>query len=129
MHVRSLFWLCILAAAAIVAAMFSRHMCNEREFQARTSCVSNLHHISMFKKLYAQEHGLTNGTPVTFADVMSDDNRSQYRCLKDGTYSINPIGIAPSCSYTQAVWHKRYWHDVGDPPGGKLFPWYHVVPD
>lgn len=130
MHLRKAIWFCALAMLAASAVLIGRHVHNKREFQARTSCVSNLHHISMFKKLYAQKHELTNGTSVTFSDVMSEEDRSRYRCRKGGTYTINAIGIAPSCSYTQAVWHKRYWHEFGgDPPGGRLVPWYHVIPD
>jgi hypothetical protein len=81
----------------------------ERQFFERTACVGSLLRIKLTKAVYAEEHGLTNGAMIP-DDVVWRENRQTERCLSAGHYSINSVGVPPSCSYTGVVrWAGRLW--------------------
>ena len=63
-------------------------------------CLRNLEQIARAKEQFQADHALSNGTPVT-ADQLVDYVESGWkalRCPGKGTYSINPPGVAPTCS-------------------------------
>lgn len=80
-----------------------------REFAERTACVGSLIRINLTKRMYADDHGLTNGAVIP-DDVIWRENRHVERCFSGGHISINPVGVPPSCSYTGVVqWQGRLW--------------------
>ena len=81
----------------------------QRQFEERTACVGSLVRIHLTKLVYADEHGLTNGTIVP-DDVIWRQNGQVERCFTGGRYSVNPVGVYPSCSFTGVVrWGGRLW--------------------
>ena len=76
-------------------------------------CYNNLRQIEAAKDQLAQDHGLTNGSPVKAADIppFMPAGREP-RCAKRGTYIINSIGSDARCtvhgtiSEMEAAWQK-----------------------
>lgn len=101
-----------LVAFAVVAVLLSDYLHRKRLFAERTACVGAQVRISLAKELYAHDHGLSHGAPIPEAEVWRQ-NGAVERCLAGGHYSVNPVGVFPSCSYTGTVrWGGRSWtHD------------------
>jgi hypothetical protein len=98
-----------LVALAVAAVSLSDHLHRKRLFAGRTACVGAQVRINLAKELYAQDHGLTKGAAIPEAQVWRE-NSSVERCSAGGHYSINPVGVFPSCSYTGTVrWGGRLW--------------------
>lgn len=62
-------------------------------------CVNNLRQVEGAKRELAREHGLTNGSPVTMADICRflPEGR-ELRCAEHGTYIVNSIGRDARCT-------------------------------
>ncbi len=98
-----------LAALTIAAAFLSDCLHRKRQFAVRTACVGTQVRLHVAKEMYAHDHGLTNGDDIPEAAVWRENGRVE-RCFAGGHYSINPVGVFPSCSYTGVVrWHGRLW--------------------
>jgi hypothetical protein len=91
----------MVAAGLIAYDRFHR----KRQFQMQVACIGNLVCIELTKLAYATEHGLTNGAVIP-EDVIWREHGHVGRCFAGGNYSVNPVGVAPSCSYTGFV----HWH-------------------
>ncbi len=101
--------LVVLAALAIAGVFLSDYLHRERQFAERTACVGTQVRLNLAKELYAHDHGLTNGVVIPEAAVWRENGRVE-RCFAGGHYSINPVGVFPSCSYTGIVrWHGHLW--------------------
>jgi len=108
-HLKRYIILLSVVAIGIGAFLVRDYLSRKRAFAQRTACVGSLIRIRLTKELYAQEHGLTNGATIS-DDVVWRENRSVERCFSGGSYSINPVGVYPSCSYTGVVrWSGRLW--------------------
>jgi hypothetical protein len=77
-------------------------------------CFNNLRQIEGGKAWLADERGLTNGTPVTMADISRFLLAGQeLRCAEGGTYIINSIGSDARCTFhgtipeMEANWQKQ----------------------
>lgn len=81
----------------------------QRGFAERTSCVGTLTRLRLAKAMYAQDHGFTNGAVIPEQAVWHENGMVEH-CPSGGRYSINIIGVDPSCSHTEVVrWSKRLW--------------------
>ena len=101
-------FLCI-TVVVLGAAVSSDYVHRKRLFEERTACVGSLTRLRLSKSSYAAEYGLTNGAVIP-DDVVWRENGILEHCLSGGRYSINPLGIDPSCSYTGVVrWAGRLW--------------------
>ena len=100
--------LCV--AALVVGALCLRdYLTRKRAFAERTACVGTLIRLRMTKLLYAEDHGLTNGAVIP-DEVVWRENGLVEHCHSGGRYSINAVGVDPSCSYTGVVrWSGRLW--------------------
>ena len=93
----------------MAAVLVGEHFHRKHLFSERTACIGTLIRINLAKMVYADEHGLSNGVIVP-EDVIWKQERGMHKCFSGGTYSINPVGVSPSCSYTGRVrWDGRYW--------------------
>ena len=98
-----------VVALAVVAVSVSDYVYRKRQFAERTPCIGAQVRVNLAKRLYAHDHGLTNGAGIPEAEVWRE-NGGVERCSGGGHYSINPVGVFPSCSYTGAVrWRRRLW--------------------
>lgn len=85
------------------------YLTRKRNFHERTACVGSLVRIRLTKLVYAEDRGLTNGAVIP-DEVVWRENGVVERCLSGGRYSINAIGVNPSCSYGEVVrWSGRLW--------------------
>ncbi len=68
---------------------------------AETVCENNLRMIDSVKNQWAMANGKKNGdivVPTDISEYMKEENIMP-RCSSGGTYTINPIGEDPTCSY------------------------------
>lgn len=100
-------YIIILGVGAVVVAglIAYGHFHRKRQFQMQVACIGNLVCIELTKLAYADEHGLTNGAVIP-DEVIWRENEHVERCFAGGHYSVNPVGVVPSCSYTGLV----HWH-------------------
>lgn len=108
----------LLGAVAVGVGVFllRDYLSRRRGFAERTACVGSLIRIRLTKELYEQDHSLTNGATISL-DVVWKENGHVERCSSGGQYSVNPVGVYPSCSYTGVVrWRGQLWsHKWGQP--------------
>ena len=84
-----------------------------------TACTANLKALEGAKAYFAQEHGKTNGEPVSMADLgayLGEKNLRYYRtCPYGGHYELQTIGVIPTCSLgtNRISWHYHglLWSD------------------
>ena len=98
--------LCVgaIAVGGVVSFDYFHRM---RQNGVRESCAGSLIRINLTKLVYAHYNGLTNGAVIP-DDVIWRENQHIERCGTGGHYSINPVGVYPSCSYTGVVrWQGR----------------------
>ena len=109
----------IAGALGVAGVVFYDYHQRERQFFERTACVGSLERIKLAKAVYADDHHLTNGVLIPDG-VLWPAYGSTERCLSGGHYSVNPVGISPSCSYTGIVrWGGRLWsHELPKLNGG-----------
>ena len=72
-----------------------------RDTAQRQVCINNMKQIDLAKKHAALEHNYSEGTTVPgdqISDQLKPSGLSGLKCPKGGSYTINPIGKAPSCS-------------------------------
>ena len=115
-HAKSCIILLSVVAVGGGAFFLRDYLSRKRAFAERTACVGSLTRIRLTKTLYEQDHSLTNGAAIS-GDVVWRENGHVERCPSGGLYSINPVGVYPSCSHTGVVrWHGRLWsHTLGSP--------------
>jgi hypothetical protein len=101
------------AVGLVVGGLWVRdYLVRKSAFEQRTACVGTLTRLSLTKLVYAQEHGLTNGAVIP-DEVVWRENGKVEQCQSGGRYSINVVGVDPSCSYTGVVrWSGRSWRHV-----------------
>jgi hypothetical protein len=105
--------LILCAAAVVIGALWSRDsLTRKRAFAERTACVGSLNRIRLTKLVYSEDHNLTNSAVIP-DEIIWRENGVTERCHSGGQYSINAVGVDPSCSYTGVVrWSGRLWRHV-----------------
>lgn len=75
----------------------------QRELSRSRGCQENLLKIDGAKEMYAMDNSLPDGADVDLSDLVRADGTGYLRreplCPSGGTYTANPIGTDPSCSY------------------------------
>ncbi|MDD4900953.1 MAG: hypothetical protein PHS62_02455 [Patescibacteria group bacterium] len=98
-------WIEILIIAAILsmlAAIAIPGIFGEGWF--RPGCIANLQMIEKAKTELVYRRGLTNGAPVSTQDIYGYINSSpQLFCPAGGKYTINQVGVRPTCSIASHV--------------------------
>jgi hypothetical protein len=88
-----------LAAAGVFWVYLDQHafFCPQVR-QAR--CIGNLERIVEAKALYAGEHPVAAGAPITAEQIVEviEGGWKSLRCPGRGTYTIQPVGTDPQCS-------------------------------
>jgi hypothetical protein len=98
-----------LAVFAVGAFVISDYHARKRGFAERTACVGNLVRIRLAKEIYADEHGLTNGTLVPEAYILREAGIARH-CPSGGRYIVHHAGERPTCSHTGVIqWNGRHW--------------------
>ena len=68
--------------------------------ESRTSCYANLKIIEGAKATLEIQGRRTNGSIITSNELMTLLQKWP-KCPMDGTYTINPIGTPPTCSWPE----------------------------
>jgi len=95
----------------------------QRELARGTACQENLKKIDSSKEQYALETNTSNGSTVSW-DVLVKPDRTGYlqatpQCPANGSYTLNPIGQEPVCSYNgQEVYSRKQYKHMLDPVDG-----------
>lgn len=85
--------LTILLSVAIPSWQRSRIISQDRV------CVSQLHKIDGAKETWALENRKVTGDVPNISDLYPDYLRNNPICPASGTYSPEPVGTNPTCSY------------------------------
>jgi prepilin-type N-terminal cleavage/methylation domain-containing protein len=96
----------VVAIIGIIIAIAVPAFLRARENSRGQACQENLSKIDGAKEQYALEFRLANGSAVTMAQLITPGGssagqgylRDTPRCPSSGTYSVNNIGTAPTCS-------------------------------
>lgn len=91
--------LIVVVAAGLLWVYLDRHAFFCPQIR-QVRCIRNLERIAQAKEQYAQEHQLTNGSPVTAEQIVEviEGGWTSLRCPGRGAYTIQPVGANPRCS-------------------------------
>ena len=95
-------WVAIIVIIFPVVAMVTPNLLPAKENRNRTSCTNNLRLIESAKEQWALENNKTNSETPEWKDVLPYLGRGggvMPKCSQDGTYSLRPVGVHPTCSY------------------------------
>jgi len=88
-----------LVLIPMMAAILIPNYVNVRETDQQTKCLNNLRRIDGAKQVWAlQNNKGTNSTPTMQDLTPFLKGNAALRCPAGGTYSINRIGVVPTCS-------------------------------
>jgi hypothetical protein len=88
-----------LAIAALAALAFWLRPPPAPQSASRPACLNNLLQIHGAKEQWAMENKASEGAPVDPAAVNQFIKGGPPICSSGGTYSYNPIGTVPACSW------------------------------
>ncbi len=94
--------LIVILIIGILLAIAIPQFVRARSSSQQKSCVANLRRISDAKELFAQETGLSTGDMVVIGDIFPTYLKAPTfpQCPGGGTYTINVVGSAPTCTDT-----------------------------
>jgi hypothetical protein len=81
----------------MLAAIAIPNFVKARAVSQQNACVNNLRQLDAAKNEWALEKGKTNGAVPTKEDLLPY-LRSWPVCPAGGTYTINAVGVPPTCS-------------------------------
>ena len=88
----------VVLIIGILMAIAVPNFIQARQTSRKNSCIANLKQIDSAKEQYAMEAKLDTGATVTWANLVTTYMKSQPTCPGGGTYTIDVVGTAPSCS-------------------------------
>jgi hypothetical protein len=91
----------IILAVTIVLGWLGTRVIHNRivgRVESKNACINNLYWIAGAKELLAKEKGLKPGASVDIQDVAPYVLDGWRDCPAGGTYTMNPIETAPTCS-------------------------------
>ena len=110
---KTLWWVVLVSSLFAIGTIAARsHWRQRAAFDEMVRCTSRFIHLRLDKLLFAKEYGLTNGAlidPAAFARYQATNNPfcvTFTKCPSGGTYTLNPAGVDPTCSYTNEF---DYW--------------------
>jgi len=88
----------VVLLIGIILAIAIPSFINSRQKSRATVCVRNLSRMDMAKEEWAMANNLAEGAPVTMDQIVSSFIKYVPQCPSGGTYTVNPVGTAPTCS-------------------------------
>lgn len=86
----------------MMAAIAIPNFVKARDTAMRNACINNLRQIDGAKQQWALENDKVDDTGITLTstnlDIYLKPGWAELKCLKGGTYTINPLGQEPTCS-------------------------------
>jgi len=74
-----------------------------RESSRARSCVANLKQIDSGKEQYAMDARLTGTATITMPNLVGTYIKATPLCPANGTYTLNNLGVNPTCSISATV--------------------------
>lgn len=96
----------VVAIIGIILAIAIPGFIRAREVSRGRACQENLAKIDGAKENYALDSSVAHAATVTWANIVGTTLylKSTPNCPGGGTYTLNAIGTAPTCSYTEPSW-------------------------
>jgi hypothetical protein len=87
-----------LATAGLVVSFSTPRLAVKSVLTAQNICINNIRQIEAAKADWAQKHGATNGTKVTWNDLASYFTNGLPKCPEQGNYELGKVGEPVTCS-------------------------------
>ena len=92
----------LLASGLLLVRSYVR----SHAISAANRCIANLRQIEVAKRAWALENKKSEGDPVNVAGVCEFLKDAQLpKCPQHGVYSVNRVGVAPTCSLGASLGH------------------------
>ncbi len=95
----------VVMVIAILMAIAIPNFIKSRQSGQRGTCIANLKQIDSAKEQWAMDNKAPAGAAVVMSDLTGTYIRTPAtgpECPSGGSYTVNPIGTDPSCSYSTA---------------------------
>lgn len=89
----------VVAIIGLLAAIAIPNFVRARATAQQNACINNLRQIDGAKDQWAIEAKQSTGATVTTDDVAPYIKGGYPDCPANGTYTVNDVGINPSCSF------------------------------
>jgi len=108
----------VIAIIGIIVAIGLTTWLRQREAGRARACQENLTKIEHAKEQYAMDPAVARGATPTWDALVGETLyiKRTPTCPAVGTYSLNPIDLNPTCSYTLPDYmnEAKYYHEVKD---------------
>jgi type II secretory pathway pseudopilin PulG len=94
----------VILIIGLLLAMAIPNWLNTRENSRQKACINNLTEISDAKDIWAADTKAVDGATPTSTDLAPTYIKVFPICPASGSYTINTLGVAPTCSYTTGQW-------------------------
>jgi len=89
----------VVLIIGILLAIAVPNFVNARDTSRSKSCIANLKQMDAAKEQYAMDQKKSTNDPVTWpGDLVPTYIKTECKCPGGGTYTVNAIGTAPTCS-------------------------------
>ncbi len=88
----------VVAIVGMLAVIATPYYVRARERSQMQACINNLRQIDNAKDRYALETNLTDGSPVTWLDIVPFFLQPFGGCPAGGNYVVNPVSTEPECT-------------------------------
>src|SRR5436190_678220 len=95
----------VVLIIGILLAIAVPNFVKARETSRTKSCIANLTQINAAKEQWAMDNNKADGATVLMTDIAGSGTymRTAPACPSSGTYTVNVIGTAPTCSVSGHV--------------------------
>ncbi|MCA1948692.1 MAG: prepilin-type N-terminal cleavage/methylation domain-containing protein [Armatimonadetes bacterium] len=89
----------VVLIIGILLAIAVPNFIKARESSRTKTCIANLKQIDSAKEQWAMENKKTTGDACGFTGILVPDYlKAEPSCPSGGTYTVNAVGTAPTCS-------------------------------
>lgn len=88
----------VVGIIALLASIAIPNFLNSRNRSRLHTCQSNLRAIDQAKYQFAFENSVADGGAITSTDISPTYLRQMPTCPSGGTYTVNNLGTAPTCT-------------------------------
>lgn len=88
----------VVLIIGILLAIAIPNFIKARETSRTNSCISSLRQIDSAKEQFAMNNRLSTGAGCTMSDLVPTYIKRVPECPSGGTYTVNNIGVDPTCT-------------------------------
>ena len=96
----------VVAIIGIILAIAIPGFIRAREVSRSRACQENLSKVDGAKETWALEHSQGDNATVGWDDIIGNTLylKATPGCPAGGAYTVNNVGTAPTCDYTEPTW-------------------------